>query len=148
MNRYLGLTVLILLTACASPRYSYYFPRPVSLSDQPAARPDELLLEPREASPLQASSVAVPEVRAPRTRVGWPERRTALGSGPVIKLKTEPDPPEAGSPIKEDPDLRRAIIFAASGLVAIIIGGNVFWVVGGLSLMIGLIFAIKWLQRK
>lgn len=47
-----------------------------------------------------------------------------------------------------DADLQRSIIFGASGIVALVIGGQVFWVLGSLSLLIGLIFGIKWLLRK
>lgn len=59
-----------------------------------------------------------------------------------------PDDQPADLPVKDDPDLRRAAIFGVAGLVALIIGGNLFWVVGSLSLLIGLIFSIKWLLRK
>jgi hypothetical protein len=64
------------------------------------------------------------------------------------RVKTEIAQSPAAMSIKEEPGLRRSIIFTAGGLVGLLIGGSVFWVVGSLSLMIGLIFFIKWLLRK
>ena len=55
---------------------------------------------------------------------------------------------ESLAPGSMDKDLKRAILFGAVGLVALIIGGNAFQVIGGLSLLIGLVFLIKWLVRQ
>ncbi len=93
---------------------------------------------------FQASASAVPEAPAatPRVAKKFPADMPLVIPGEP-GVETPPD-----VLIKEDPDLRRAAIFGAGGLVALVIGGNLFWVVGSLSLLIGLIFAIKWLLRK
>ena len=46
-----------------------------------------------------------------------------------------------------DNDLKRSIIFVTAGLFALFIGGTVFWVLGSLSVAIGIIFGIKWAVR-
>ncbi|MBL7850207.1 MAG: hypothetical protein JNN04_04845 [Cyclobacteriaceae bacterium] len=133
----------VLLTACSAPRYTYYFPQPPAIPDDRVAVRVSPLAPPSPAS-LQAGRVATLEVPAPNSKtVPAPEMKPVPES--PSKATAEP---KAAVPIKEDPDLRRSAIFTAGGLVALIIGGNVFWVVGGLSLMIGLIFAIRWLLRK
>jgi hypothetical protein len=87
-----------------------------------------------------------PEANPPkaRTKINPP----AIFIVPAEERPTVTDSPPSSLPIREDPELRRSAIFTAAGVVALIIGGNVFWVVGSLCLMIGLIFAIKWLLRK
>ncbi len=137
-------TISLLTAACSAPRYTYYFPQPdasvevnqaVTLATLPSMAPP---------SSLQASASVVPDQPAATPRVA-----KKFPADMLLVIPSEPGvetPPEVL--IKEDPDLRRAAIFGAGGLVALVIGGNLFWVVGSLSLLIGLIFAIKWLLRK
>lgn len=47
-----------------------------------------------------------------------------------------------------DHDLKLAAIFGAVGLVALIISGEVFYIIGGIALIIGVIFFVKWLVRQ
>ncbi|HCZ34592.1 MAG TPA: hypothetical protein DHV26_01540 [Cytophagales bacterium] len=49
-----------------------------------------------------------------------------------------------------DHDLKLAAIFGAAGLVAMAIfaGNSVLWVVGGIALIIGVVFFVKWLVRQ
>jgi hypothetical protein len=47
-----------------------------------------------------------------------------------------------------DHDLKLAAIFGAVGIVALIIGGDVFWVIGGIALIIGVVFFVLWLSRQ
>jgi hypothetical protein len=47
-----------------------------------------------------------------------------------------------------DNDLKLAAIFGAVGLVAMLINGNVFWIIGGIALIIGVVFFVKWLVRQ
>jgi hypothetical protein len=47
-----------------------------------------------------------------------------------------------------DHDLKLAAIFGAVGLVALIISGDVFYVIGGIALIIGVVFFVKWLVRQ
>lgn len=47
-----------------------------------------------------------------------------------------------------DNDLKLAAIFGAVGLVCLLIGGDAFWVIGGISLIIGVVFFVMWLTRQ
>lgn len=47
-----------------------------------------------------------------------------------------------------DQDLKLAAIFGAVGLVALLIGGDVFWVIGGIAMIIGVVFFVMWLTRQ
>ncbi len=47
-----------------------------------------------------------------------------------------------------DKDLKLAAIFGAVGIVALLIGGDVFWVIGGIALLIGVVFFVMWLARQ
>lgn len=47
-----------------------------------------------------------------------------------------------------DQDLKMAAIFGAVGIVALIIGGDVFWIIGGIALIIGVVFFVLWLSRQ
>lgn len=47
-----------------------------------------------------------------------------------------------------DNDLKLAAIFGAVGIVALIISGEVFYILGGIALIIGVVFFVKWLVRQ
>lgn len=47
-----------------------------------------------------------------------------------------------------DHDLKLAAIFGAVGLVGLLIGGNVFTVIGAIAMIIGVVFFVKWLMRQ
>lgn len=47
-----------------------------------------------------------------------------------------------------DNDLKLAAIFGAVGIVALIISGDVFYIIGGIALIIGVVFFVKWLVRQ
>jgi hypothetical protein len=47
-----------------------------------------------------------------------------------------------------DKDLKLAAIFGAVGIIALIISGQVFYIIGGIALIIGVVFFIKWLIRQ
>src|SRR5690606_39816577 len=55
-----------------------------------------------------------------------------------IKAKKEGDEVKAAQAAQAmDHDLKMAAIFGAVGIVALIIGGDVFWIIGGIALIIG-----------
>lgn len=47
-----------------------------------------------------------------------------------------------------DNDLRLAAIFGAIGIVGLLISGNFFYIIGGIALIIGVVFFVKWLVRQ
>jgi hypothetical protein len=146
MRWLLTIVSLLFVAACSTPRYAYYFPQPTEVVGRPVTVTLTPLTPPAESSGLQAGTVVTPEIPATKGSV-----KTTPPTTFIIPAEERPlvkDHPPNALLIKENPELRRSAIFTAAGLVALIIGGNVFWVVGSLCLMIGLIFAIKWLLRK
>jgi hypothetical protein len=66
-----------------------------------------------------------------------------------IKAKKAGDEVKAAEAVKAmDQDLKMAAIFGAVGIVALIIGGDVFWVIGGIAMIIGVVFFVLWLTRQ
>lgn len=66
-----------------------------------------------------------------------------------IEAKKEGNDVKAAEATKMmDNDLKMAAIFGAVGLVALLIGGDVFWIIGGISLIIGVVFFVLWLSRQ
>lgn len=47
-----------------------------------------------------------------------------------------------------DHDLKLAAIFGAVGVVGLLIGGNFFYVIGAIALIVGTVFFVKWLMRQ
>jgi hypothetical protein len=49
-----------------------------------------------------------------------------------------------------DKDLKMAAIFGSVGLVLTFLGGvnSVFWVLGVIAIVIGVVFFIRWLSRQ
>jgi hypothetical protein len=49
-----------------------------------------------------------------------------------------------------DSDLKLAAIFGAVGIVGLMLGGatDFFWIIGGIALLIGVVFFVKWLVRQ
>lgn len=138
------------LAACSSPRYTYYF-------SQPAAPPIV-------SEPVTVSMISEPALNTfpggntvnaewhPTQSVqpkGNQNRRVAAVRGPVVaappKTKTIPAPAASADPDKAG---KLGLIFFAAGGVVYLIGGPVFTVAGALSMIIGVIFGIKWLIRK
>lgn len=157
---YPSVALLLILTSCSAPRYTYYFdqqhypPR----NEKTVEKVDNLLLPPNyqiltmatsgeiEIIPVHTmelqneSKITVLKIPAP----GWNEKVEVAGKGNLQKrvsgLRATAAPMEK--------DLKRSIIFGASGIVALILGGSFLWVLGSLSLLIGLIFLIKWTMRR
>jgi len=66
-----------------------------------------------------------------------------------IKAKKDGDEVKAAQAAQAmDHDLKMAAIFGAVGIVALIIGGDVFWIIGGIALIIGVVFFVLWLSRQ
>jgi hypothetical protein len=64
----------------------------------------------------------------------------------IVKKKDTPNSVEATKAM--DRDLKLAAIFGAVGIVALIINGTVFYIIGGVALIIGIVFFVKWLIRQ
>lgn len=66
-----------------------------------------------------------------------------------IKAKKSGDDEGAAEAAKAmDKDLRFAAIFGAVGIVSLLIGGDVFYIIGAIALIIGVVFFVMWLTRQ
>jgi len=165
MKKIIYLLLVVLLGACSSPKYtasfnSYDTPsgyRAVKSTETPAPviNPTELTAS-TSMAPVEIKKEVAPatEVRKTYIQMSKTERkvlRNHLRS--EIKTyvkdqqkKTEPNTVQATHGM--DNDLKLASIFGAVGIVALIIGGDVFWIIGGIALIIGVVFFVKWLVRQ
>jgi uncharacterized membrane protein len=60
------------------------------------------------------------------------------------EAKAKADPPPGGA----EKDLKFAAIFAGAGIVALIFGGSTVNVIGGIALLVGLVFLVRWIIRR
>lgn len=165
MKKIIYLLSVVLLGACSSPKYtasfnSYDTPsgyRAVKSIETPAPviNPTELTAS-TSMAPVEIKKEVAPatEVRKTYIQMSKTERkvlRNHLRSEIKTyvkdqKKKTEPNTVQATHGM--DNDLKLASIFGAVGIVALIIGGDVFWIIGGIALIIGVVFFVKWLVRQ
>ncbi len=165
MKKIIYLLTAVLFAACSSPKYtasfnSYDTPsgyRPVKASEVPVTttHSPELLASTSHA-PVEIKSEVGPntEVRKTYVQMSKTERkvvRNHLRSEIKTyvrdqKAKLSPQSTEATNAM--DNDLKLAAIFGAVGVVASIIGGEVFWIISGIAFIIGVVFFVKWLVRQ
>lgn len=166
MRKLLLLSAVCLLAACSSTRYQGFFhPRFENTND--ALKPSELAMAPIDPQSLTASTnpqviptettpaintVAVEQLRKTYLQMNKVERKN-LRKQIKAEIKSYVKAKKESAPgIKKtqamDHDLKLSIIFAAVGLVASIIGGDVFWIIGGIAWIIAIVFFVKWLIRQ
>jgi hypothetical protein len=139
---------MLFLCSCSAPRYTYFFNQPPATASEIKPVAVTPVITPPESG--QFSSSRSPAVSP---AVGMPAAVAKPFDAPKAKAMTITEKETDNAKLVKakggmDADLQRSIIFGASGIVALVIGGQVFWVLGSLSLLIGLIFGIKWLLRK
>ena len=166
MKKIIYLLSVVLLGACSSPKYtasfnSYDTPsgnRTVKNIETPAPastiNPNELIASTSMAPVEIKTEIAPTDVRKTYVQMSKTERK-ALRNHLRSEIKTyvkdqkkkfEPNTVQATHGM--DNDLKLASIFGAVGIVALIIGGDVFWIIGGIALIIGVVFFVKWLVRQ
>lgn len=169
MKRLLVLIAAVALTACSTPRYAYNFDyhdynagrkakevKPIQVDPATLTASTDLILaaEPVEADNTTTLAATASAEKKTISRKEFREiKKLIKAEVREIKAKTKfsskPEPAitkaTAGS---MDHDLKLAIIFGAVGLVGLLIGGNVMWVIGGIAMLIGVVFFVKWLIRQ
>jgi len=137
------------LAACSSPRYTYYFPQAAAAPIVPMPIVDLDISFP-EANSYTASTQLDPALQ-PKA-VSPPkviQKGVTEASETVARIKpNQKDDDAPAESAKPNNDGKLGIIFFVAGVVIYIIGSPVFNVLGALSMMIGVIFGIKWLLRK
>ena len=169
------LMLVALLAACSSPKYTYYFDRydynsgkkhnvntTVAQTNAPAAEASPLILEEQQvvasadnATPAPSISTKQKRDLAQKISSMTKEERKELKQTLKNEIKKATAQKKFdGNSVKEkkawDYDLKMAAIFGAVGLVLTALGGvsSVFWVLGAIALVVGIVFLIKWLARQ
>lgn len=176
MRKYLFLIAAVsIMASCSSPKYTYYFDKhdyhagKKHVAQHSDVMPNDNKIEtPFKIDPamLTASTsrdvVVVNEVKeegAKETTKSYKEmskterkefRKEAKSlMRNYIKAKKSGDKVKvAEAAAAMDHDLKLAAIFGAVGIVALIIGGDVFWIIGGIAMIIGVVFFVMWLVRQ
>jgi len=163
----LCLLSLALLAACSAPKYSYNFSQynynagkkkaaisnesvvmqgPAEIKAEELTASAEITVAPVATVASETKSIEVRKTYAQMTKSERKEVRKQLKAAVKDYVKEKKDNVKATKGM--DKDLKLAAIFGAVGIVALIIGGNVFWIVGGIALLIGVVFFVKWLIRQ
>lgn len=167
MKKLLYLLVLSVLASCSSNKYAAHFqnvkpyepvysetkaaPVVTESTIRPAIQPEELTAS-TQVVPVVTESTPTVEVRKTYIQMTKAERkelRQNLKAAIKASMKAKKASPEASQNVSAmDKDLKLAAIFGAVGVVALIIGGDVFWIIGGIAMIIGVVFFVKWLVRQ
>jgi len=165
MKKIIYLLTAVMFAACSSPKYtasfnSYDTPsgyRPVKAAEAPvtAINSPELLAStsntPVEIKREVGSTTEVHKTYVQMSKTERKVLRNHLRSEIKTYVKDQKEklsPKSAEATNGMDSDLKLAAIFGAVGLVALIIGGDVFWIIGGIAMLIGVVFFVKWLVRQ
>ncbi|MCU0418394.1 MAG: hypothetical protein MUC38_01955 [Cyclobacteriaceae bacterium] len=149
--------VAAVVASCSAPQYTAHFhnARPEAVV---AVEPANLQVQPEQviASLSEAPVVVAPapaaEVRKTYAQMNKSERhalRQHLKAEVKDYVKAKKEYAKSAQAAKAmDHDLKLAAIFGAVGLVGLLIGGDVFWLIGGIAMIIGVVFFVKWLVRQ
>lgn len=169
------LCLLVLLVACSSPKYTYHFDRhdysigkKQTRVELPAEAVEEkvqtlaLDTETLVASADEKAIVLAEEenpVMASAEKTSLVEKYKAMSKDERKAFRKEIKK-EIKKAVKEkksenvegtavmDRDVKLAIIFGGIGVIFLLLPGNVFLVLGAISLIIGFVFFVMWLSRQ
>jgi len=168
---------VVVAAACSSPKYTYNFDHydynsgkkkftpesgstqeavaanPVTIEDQTLVATTEPMVAPTEANTVEAQKAAADLSRDYKSMTK--EEKKAFRKEAKAQIKQYVKAVKSGDKGQidqaaqaMDKHLKLAAIFGAVGLVALIIGGDVFWIIGGIALLIGVVFFVMWLSRQ
>ncbi len=176
MKKYLLLfSAVVLAAACSSPKYTYHFDhydynsgRKNAVAVQKAEEISPLSVSPEALVASTEASVMVEEVAAPEvesklqtmannyknlSKAEQKEFRKELRSemkNYAKEMRTGEHGASVAATKAMDKDLKLAIIFGAVGLTLNLIGyaNSVFWVLGVIAIVIGVVFFVKWIAKQ
>lgn len=161
-TKLLALVALIMAASCSAPKYAYKFGYYDYQAGKRAAQKEAQVVAVASTNEVVASTEATPVVAEASVAPVVTEKK---GATAMTKAEKKAFVKEVKKEIKVakhqvkkmnaaqsaqsmDNDLKIAAIFGAVGLVGLIIGGNVFYIIGGIALIIGVVFLVKWLMRQ
>jgi len=164
MKKLIYSLIVLGAVACSSPKYTASFNNVNSTVPYYAAKsvetpalinPEQLLASTAEIPAVLAEpAVATAETTVAKTYAQMTKtERKQLRSEIKSVIKTQKMNKKMGVQAAQaskgiDHDLKLAAIFGAVGLVALIISGQLFYIIGGIALIIGVVFFVKWLVRQ
>jgi uncharacterized membrane protein len=163
MKKIIYLLALV-ATACTGPKYTtsfYYYdkaPRNTDRETPVLTEESKLVVSETLVASIAQEPVVIPtpreEVRKTYMQMNKSERRELRQQlktdmkNYVKEHKKHFKAESVQATAAMDNDLKMAAIFGAVGIVAMFIGTDVFWIIGGIALIIGVVFFIKWLVRQ
>jgi hypothetical protein len=167
MKKILYLVVLGFMASCSSPKYAanfnYYKSNSGFAGGYGELKTTETAIAPIEPSKLVASvdekaiileeAPATAEVSKTYLQMNKTERKALRQylkkeMKTVVKAKKNESVESVSSTKALEHDLKLAAIFGAVGIVGLLIGGEVFYIIGAIALLIGVVFFVKWLVRQ
>lgn len=164
-SKIIFLLAIVVLASCSSPKYAYYFDhhnyntvrkQPVvpnevsSLSIDPQELTASISVEPVEftakAEPI-TSPVVKTYMQMNKTERSAIRHHLKREFKSLVTFKKF-DGTHAAAATGWDEDLKLAAIFGAVGITGLIIGGNVFNIIGAIAMVIGVVFFVKWIIRQ
>ncbi|MBX7127029.1 MAG: hypothetical protein K1X47_15140 [Cyclobacteriaceae bacterium] len=158
---YLFLMASMMMASCSAPKYAYYFDRySPARKVAPASEKVYVASVEKEADLTLAPTVepVVVSQETPAVTVLTGAEKKALKHAIRQAVReTKKSHRIQEQPVKVshassgmDHDLKLAAIFGAVGLVGLILGGSsgLFYIIGGISMIIGVVFFVKWLIRQ
>lgn len=170
MKKYVTLASLVLLASCSTPKYTYYFDHydytsrktQATASNQNNLNQNVIAIDENIVASVDKEKIYVaetplnPTLENKKTTI---EAIKALSPQEKRQLKKEikryVKSIEKGPSIESDQstkamenDVKLAAIFGSVGIVLLIIGGEVLYVLGAIALLIGLYFLIRWLVHQ
>jgi hypothetical protein len=166
-SKLLYLLSIALLAACSAPKYaSYHFDHynyNAGKKSKSVVAEENVVME--SPQPIKAEELVASTERVIMTTVPVAEEKTTEASTADAQI-TKSQKKELKAAVKDyvkkvknnsksvqvtqalDRELKLAAIFGAIGIVGIIIGGDIFFIIGGIALIIGVVFLVKWLLRQ
>lgn len=160
----------ILLAACSTPKYTYHFDhydystkkkdpagKSVVVTEQPVQESvlaiDEgtLTASLRENEPVLATpapTMTKEEAITKLESMSKAERKELKKEVKRYVKENKKDIKEGKAPKKLENDVKLAAIFGVIGIVLLIIGGDVLYILGAVALLVGLYFFIRWLINQ
>lgn len=163
MKRVIYVLSIGLLAACSAPKYTASFTNYDQVRTVAAATPTSapsVAIDPQllEASlnekPIASAPAAAPVmVKKTYLQMNQQQRKEVRAQikkdlKSLVKVKKQMGVNATQATQGMDGDLKLAAIFGAVGVVGLIIGGDVFYIIGGLAMIIGVVFFVKWLIRQ
>jgi hypothetical protein len=168
--RLLSLAVVALCVACSAPKMAYKFDyhdynagrKAKEVKEEVANNPGPVPVNPETLIAME------PVKEAPVASIETPETPALVAPGKTYEEMSKQERRELRREFKKevksivkkdggnsvsaskaiDRDLKLAAIFGAVGIVGLIISGQVFYIIGGIALIIGIVFFVRWLIRQ